>query len=101
MSERIGELRERLTSLLEGRQNNSMASQITDFTKRVAQVLEEGQRSVTPSVSNLQVWSAHLNQQNKALSTVSIILYICKQVQEDSNAFINTSFRHGMQKLCL
>ena len=60
LSERIGELRERLTSLLEGRQNNSMASQITDFTKRVAQVLEEGQRSVTPSVSNLQVWSAHL-----------------------------------------
>lgn len=55
LNERLGDLRERLTGLLEGPQTNSVASQITEFSKRVALVLEEGQRSVSPSVTNLQV----------------------------------------------
>lgn len=54
LNERLGDLRERLTGLLEGPQTNSVASQVTEFSKRVAQVLEEGQRSVSPSVTNLQ-----------------------------------------------
>jgi hypothetical protein len=53
---RLGELRERLTSLVEGRYNNStLSTQIADLTKRVTLLLEEGQRSVSPRVSNLQV----------------------------------------------
>ncbi|CAK9194569.1 unnamed protein product [Sphagnum troendelagicum] len=52
---RLGELRERLTSLVEGRYNNStLSTQIADLTKRVTLLLEEGQRSVSPRVSNLQ-----------------------------------------------
>lgn len=54
LNERLGDLRERLTGLLEGPQTNSVASQVTEFSKRVAMVLEEGQRSVSPSVTNLQ-----------------------------------------------
>jgi hypothetical protein len=53
--ERLRDLRERLTGLLEGPQTNSVASQVTEFSKRVTLLLEEGQRSVTPSVTNLQV----------------------------------------------
>lgn len=52
--ERLRDLRERLTGLLEGPQTNSVASQVTEFSKRVTLLLEEGQRSVTPSVTNLQ-----------------------------------------------
>ncbi|CAK9194294.1 unnamed protein product [Sphagnum troendelagicum] len=52
---RLGELRERLTSVVEGRYNNStLSTQIADLTKRVTLLLEEGQRSVSPRVSNLQ-----------------------------------------------
>jgi hypothetical protein len=52
---RLGELSERLTSLVEGRYNNStLSTQIADLTKRVTLLLEEGQRSVSPRVSNLQ-----------------------------------------------
>ncbi|CAM6018124.1 unnamed protein product [Sphagnum balticum] len=55
LTERLGELRERLTSLVEGRYNNStLSTQIADLTKRVTLLLEEGQRSVSPRVSNLQ-----------------------------------------------
>ena len=55
VNERLREIRERLTGLLEGPQANSVASQVTEFSKRVTLLLEEGQRSVTPSVTNLQV----------------------------------------------
>ncbi|KAG0615046.1 hypothetical protein M758_5G010300 [Ceratodon purpureus] len=54
LNERLRDIRERLTGLLEGPQTNSVASQVTEFSKRVTLLLEEGQRSVTPSVTNLQ-----------------------------------------------
>ena len=60
LNERLRDFRERLTGLLEGPQTNSVASQITEFSKRVTLLLEEGQRSVTPSVTNLQVGFAFL-----------------------------------------
>lgn len=61
LNERLRDIRERLTGLLEGPQTNSVASQVTEFSKRVTALLEEGQRSVTPSVTNLQVGILLLN----------------------------------------
>jgi hypothetical protein len=55
LNERFGELRDKLTGLLERPQTNSVASQVTEFRKRVTLLLEEGQRSVTPSVTKLHV----------------------------------------------
>lgn len=55
LKERFENLRERLTALLEGPQTNSVASQVAEFSNSVTALLEEGQRSVTPSVTSLQV----------------------------------------------
>lgn len=53
-SERFNEIREKLSSLLETRQNSSIASQIRDLSQRIVNIIEEGQRSVSPPVFDLQ-----------------------------------------------
>ncbi|KAG7973809.1 hypothetical protein I3843_06G015700 [Carya illinoinensis] len=53
-SERFNEIREKLSSLLETRQNSSIASQIRDLSQRIVNIIEEGQRSVSPPLFDLQ-----------------------------------------------
>ncbi|XP_010554083.1 PREDICTED: uncharacterized protein LOC104823959 isoform X1 [Tarenaya hassleriana] len=52
--ERFNEIRARLSSLIESRQNSGLANQIRDLTQRLVNVLEEGQRSVSPQLIDLQ-----------------------------------------------
>lgn len=54
LSERFNEIREKLSSLLETRQNSSIASQIRDLSQRIVYIIEEGQRSVSPPLFDLQ-----------------------------------------------
>ncbi|GAB4840329.1 hypothetical protein Ancab_021096 [Ancistrocladus abbreviatus] len=53
--ERFNEIREKLSSLLETRQNSSIAGrQIRDLSERLVNIIEEGQRSVSPQLFDLQ-----------------------------------------------
>jgi 3-phenylpropionate/cinnamic acid dioxygenase small subunit len=55
-TEQIGKLHERLASILTGRTSDSLLmTQISSVTKTVTHLLEEGQRTMSPSFSNLQV----------------------------------------------
>ena len=54
LSERFNEIREKLSNLLETRQNSSIANQITDLSQRIVNIIEEGQRSVSPPLFDLQ-----------------------------------------------
>jgi hypothetical protein len=55
-TEHIGKLHERLASILTGRTSDSLLmTKISSVTKTVTHLLEEGQRTMSPSVSNLQV----------------------------------------------
>ncbi|CAH9114757.1 unnamed protein product [Cuscuta europaea] len=52
--ERFNEIRNNLLSLLETRQNSAVAGQIRDLSQRIVNIIEEGQRSVSPPLFNLQ-----------------------------------------------
>ncbi|KAJ9163311.1 hypothetical protein P3X46_022992 [Hevea brasiliensis] len=54
LSERFNEIRGKLLSLLETRQNTVIASQIRDLSERLVNIFEEGQRSVSPQLFDLQ-----------------------------------------------
>nr|DAD31883.1 TPA_asm: hypothetical protein HUJ06_010734 [Nelumbo nucifera] len=54
LSERFDEIREKLSGLLEARQNSAIASQIRDLSQRLVNIIEEGQRSVSPQFFDLQ-----------------------------------------------
>lgn len=54
LSERFNEIRGKLLSLLETRQNSGIASQIKDLSERLVYTIEEGQRSVSPQLYDLQ-----------------------------------------------
>ncbi|WCJ24466.1 hypothetical protein M5689_006425 [Euphorbia peplus] len=54
LSERFNEIRLKLLNLLESRQNSVIASQIRDLSQRLVNVFEEGQRSVSPQLFDLQ-----------------------------------------------
>ncbi|PON64506.1 alpha/beta hydrolase family protein [Parasponia andersonii] len=54
LSERFNEIREKFLSLLETRQNSGVAGQIKDLSQRVVSIIEEGQRSVSPPLFDLQ-----------------------------------------------
>ncbi|KAL6186544.1 hypothetical protein ACLB2K_042664 [Fragaria x ananassa] len=54
LSERFNDISNKLSSLLETRQNSAIASQIRDLSQRLVNIIEEGQRSVSPSLFNLQ-----------------------------------------------
>ncbi|KAL0446840.1 UNVERIFIED_CONTAM: hypothetical protein Slati_1811900 [Sesamum latifolium] len=46
--ERLSEVRGKLLSLLEARQNSGVAGQIRDLSQKLVDIIEEGQRSVSP-----------------------------------------------------
>lgn len=52
--ERFNEIRTKLLSLLERRPNSSIASQIRELSQRLVNIMEEGQRSVSPQLFDLQ-----------------------------------------------
>ncbi|XP_062145366.1 uncharacterized protein LOC133852609 [Alnus glutinosa] len=54
LSERFNEIREKLSNLLETRQNSSITNQIWDLSQRIVSIIEEGQRSVSPPLFDLQ-----------------------------------------------
>ncbi|XP_009357248.2 uncharacterized protein LOC103947980 [Pyrus x bretschneideri] len=54
LSERINEINDKISGLLEMRQNSSIASQIKDLSQRLVNIIEEGQRSVSPPLFDLQ-----------------------------------------------
>ena len=54
LSERFDEIRLKLSSLLEARQNSTVTSQIRDLSEKLVNIIEESQRSVSPQLYNLQ-----------------------------------------------
>ncbi|KAK3031567.1 hypothetical protein RJ639_036366 [Escallonia herrerae] len=54
LSERFNEIRGKLSSLMEARQNSAVASQIRDLSQKLVNVIEEAQRSVSPQLFDLQ-----------------------------------------------
>lgn len=54
LSERLNEISDKLSGLLETRQDSSIASQIRDLSQRLVTIIEEGQRSVSPPLFDLQ-----------------------------------------------
>lgn len=54
LSERFDEIRGKLSSLLEARQNSAVASQIRELSQKLVNIVEESQRSVSPQLYNLQ-----------------------------------------------
>ncbi|KAJ4830431.1 hypothetical protein Tsubulata_029836 [Turnera subulata] len=54
LSERFNEIRVKLLSLLEARQNSGLAIQIRDLSQRLVNIVEEGQKSVSPQLFDLQ-----------------------------------------------
>lgn len=54
LSDRFNEIRENFLNLLETRQKSGVAGQIKDLSQRVVTIIEEGQRSVSPPLFDLQ-----------------------------------------------
>ncbi|KAK8643517.1 hypothetical protein V6N13_012810 [Hibiscus sabdariffa] len=54
LSERFGELRMKLSNLLEKQQNSGIASQIRDLSQTLVNIIEGGQRSVSPQFIDIQ-----------------------------------------------
>ncbi|KAI3453066.1 hypothetical protein Pfo_009729 [Paulownia fortunei] len=52
--ERFSEVRGKLLSLLETRQNSGVAGQISDLSQKLVDIIEDGQRSVSPQLFDLQ-----------------------------------------------
>ncbi|GMJ03314.1 hypothetical protein like AT1G15060 [Hibiscus trionum] len=54
LSERFEEVRAKLSNILEKQQNSGIASQIRDLSQRLVNIIEEGQRSVSPQFIDMQ-----------------------------------------------
>ncbi|KAL8137572.1 hypothetical protein V2J09_003573 [Rumex salicifolius] len=68
---RFNEIRERLSSLLEEKQSSSITGQIRDLSERLVNVIDEGQRSVSPQLFNLQErFSATIEDFQKQLDLI-------------------------------
>lgn len=52
--ERFNEIRGKISALLETRQSSGVTSQITDLSEKLVNIIEEGQRSVSPQLFDLQ-----------------------------------------------
>ncbi|CAH8382439.1 unnamed protein product [Eruca vesicaria subsp. sativa] len=54
MYERFNEIRSKLLSLIESRQNSGIGNQIRELTQRLVNLLDDGQKSVSPPLIDLQ-----------------------------------------------
>nr|BAJ34502.1 unnamed protein product [Eutrema halophilum] len=52
--ERFNEIRSKLLSLIESRQNSGLGNQIRELTQRLVDLFDDGQRSVSPQLIDLQ-----------------------------------------------
>lgn len=52
--ERFNEIRSKVLSLIESRQNSGLGNQIRELTQRLVDLLDDGQRSVSPQLIDLQ-----------------------------------------------
>lgn len=52
--ERFNEIRSKLLSLIESRQNSGLGNQIRELTQRLVDLLDDGQKSVSPQLIDLQ-----------------------------------------------
>ncbi|KAJ0247978.1 Alpha/beta hydrolase family protein [Hirschfeldia incana] len=52
--ERFSEIRSKLLSLIESRQNSGIGNQIRELTQRLVNLLDDGQKSVSPQLIDLQ-----------------------------------------------
>ncbi|CAA7049403.1 unnamed protein product [Microthlaspi erraticum] len=52
--ERFSEIRSKLLSLIESRQNSGLGNQIRELTQRLVDLLDDGQKSVSPQLIDLQ-----------------------------------------------
>lgn len=52
--ERFNEIRSKLLSLIESRQNSGLGNQIRELTQRLVNLLDDGQKSVSPQLIDLQ-----------------------------------------------
>jgi len=52
--EQFNEVRGKLSTLFETKQNSGITSQITDLSKKLVNIIEEGQQSVSPPLFDLQ-----------------------------------------------
>jgi hypothetical protein len=112
-TEHIGKLHERLASILTGRTSDSLLmTQISSVTKTVTHLLEEGQRTMSPSFSNLQVQyfqfvQLYLNalycftlmlSTNEVMSSISFSEHDCQSSVSDSRFHIPMNWL--LLKLC-
>ncbi|KAF6137322.1 hypothetical protein GIB67_036359 [Kingdonia uniflora] len=71
LSERFNETRERISGLLEARQNSAVANQIRDLSERLVNIIEDSQRSVSPQLFDLQArFSTTINNFQKQLDLI-------------------------------
>ncbi|KAI7738892.1 hypothetical protein M8C21_002055 [Ambrosia artemisiifolia] len=54
LAERINEIKKNILSLLEARQDSGVVNQIRDLSQKLINIIEEGQRSVSPPLFDLQ-----------------------------------------------
>ncbi|KAI0523174.1 hypothetical protein KFK09_005566 [Dendrobium nobile] len=54
LAERFNEIAAKISSLLEARQNSSVAGQLRELSQRLINTIEEGQKSVSPQLFDLQ-----------------------------------------------
>lgn len=54
MYERFNEIRSKLLSLIQSRQNSGIGNQIRELTQRLVNLLDDGQKSVSPQLIDLQ-----------------------------------------------
>lgn len=54
MYERFNEIRSKLLSLIQSRQNSGLGNQIRELTQRLVDLLDDGQKSVSPQLIDLQ-----------------------------------------------
>lgn len=54
MYERFNEIRSKLLSLIQSRQNSGIGNQIRELTQRLVDLLDDGQKSVSPQLIDLQ-----------------------------------------------
>lgn len=54
MYERFNEIRSKLMSLIQSRQNSGLGNQIRELTQRLVNLLDDGQKSVSPQLIDLQ-----------------------------------------------
>ncbi|CAK9867454.1 unnamed protein product [Sphagnum jensenii] len=91
-TEQIGKLHERLASILTGRTSDSLLmTQISSVTKTVTHLLEEGQRTMSPSFSNLQ------DRLNTTVGSVQEMIELSRKYDWDFDNYLEEDVPAAME----